>query len=134
MASYCYCESCLWQSHKDIETIIINDGSTDNTQEFIEHYANITDSIIYHTQQNKGSGIARKIGQSLAKGDFITWIDADDFLAPTAAEKLLKVAIQDNVPLVYCNAVTFSDKKLTTRTSSPHDEIHHTTFCKNPDY
>ena len=127
-------ESCLWQSHKKIEVIIVNDGSTDNTQEVIEHYSSITNTIRYHTQPNKGSGIARQVGQNLAKGDFITWIDADDFLAPMAAEQLLKIAIQDNVPLVCGNAVTFSDKTLNTRANNPHDEIHHTTFCENPDY
>lgn len=127
-------ESCLWQSYKKIEIIIVNDGSTDNTQEVIEYYSSITNTIKYHTQPNKCSGITRQVGQNIDKGDFIIWIDANDFLAPTAAEQLLKIAIQDNVPLVYGNAVTFSDKTLNTRSSNPHNEIHHTTFYESPDY
>lgn len=127
-------ESCLWQSHKNIELIIINDGSTDNTQEVIEKYSKITDRLVYYTQSNKGSGTARQIGQNLATGDFITWIDADDFLAPNAAEQMLKIAIEDNVPLVCGNAVTFSDKTLRTRAFNSYNEAHKLRFCKSPNY
>lgn len=127
-------ESCLWQTHKDIEVLIINDGSTDNTPEIAEHYTSLTNCIKYYSQSNKGSGEARQKGQTLATGDFILWLDADNFLAPTAVEQMLKTAIQDDVPLVCGNAITFSDKTLTTRAYFPYDEKHRLTFSQSPQY
>ncbi len=127
-------ESCLWQTHKNIEVIIINDGSTDDTQTIADFYVKNTQCITCHTQPNKGIGESRKKGQDLAQGDFILWLDADDFLAPTAAEKMLRLAIQDNVPFVCGNAVSFSDKTYHTHTYVPHHEAHNLTFLTSPNY
>jgi glycosyltransferase involved in cell wall biosynthesis len=70
-------ESVLNQTYKDIEIIVVDDGSTDNTREVLEPYIE-SKSINYIFQVNKGPGAARNTGIRIAKGEFIAFIDADD--------------------------------------------------------
>lgn len=127
-------ESCLWQTHSDIEVLIINDGSTDGSGTIAEQYAKL-DSRVRHIQKpNGGLGSARQMGQDEAQGDFITWLDADDFLAPTFAEKMLQTAEKDAVEMVCGNATVFSDKTFNTRRYFPHPAASRLTFSSSPDY
>jgi len=72
-------ESVLAQSWKNMEIIVINDGSTDETARIVTAYG---DRIIYHFQKNQGQGAARNTGISMAKGEFIAFLDADDLWMP----------------------------------------------------
>ncbi|MEM8828037.1 MAG: glycosyltransferase [Cyanobacteria bacterium P01_G01_bin.19] len=76
--------SVLAQTYIDYEIILINDGSTDNTNEVIEPYLN---SIRYFTQENQGVSSTRNRGIYLARGELIAFLDADDILLPTKLEK-----------------------------------------------
>jgi glycosyltransferase involved in cell wall biosynthesis len=76
-------QSCLNQTYKTIEIIVIDDGSTDNTKEIAEHYG---DRIIYIRQDNAGVSSARNRGLERAAGDFIAFLDADDYLTENAIE------------------------------------------------
>lgn len=80
--------SSIRQSIGDIEVIVINDGSTDNTDEIIKPYLN---KIKYFKQENKGLSAARNRGFRESKGDYICFLDADDILLPEKFEKQLKV-------------------------------------------
>lgn len=127
-------ESCLWQTHRDIEVLIINDGSTDGSGDIAERYVKL-DSRIRHIQKpNGGLGSARQMGQDEARGDFITWLDADDFLAPTFAEKMLQTAEKDAVEMVCGNAIVFSDKTFNTRRYFPHPPASRLAFSTSHDY
>ncbi|WP_462326522.1 glycosyltransferase family 2 protein, partial [Desulfobaculum sp.] len=108
-------ESCLAQTEPDIEVIIVNDGSSDASPQIADAYAASDDRVRVVHQENKGLGGARQAGQDAAQGEFITWLDADDFLHEKAAEDMLGVAYRDNVKMVCGNAVVFSDKTFNTR-------------------
>lgn len=127
-------ESCLWQTYKDIEILIVNDGSTDASGEIADRYARIDSRIRHISKPNGGHGSARQRGQDEAGGDFITWLDADDFLAPTFAEKMLQTAERDQVDMVCGNAIVFSDKTFNTRRYFPHPAASGLSFSSSPAY
>lgn len=86
-------ESVLNQTYKDYEILVIDDGSTDNTQEVLEPYK---EKIHYIYQPNQGAAIARNHGCRLARGEFLAFLDADDYFFP---EKLAaQIACFDDDP------------------------------------
>ena len=75
-------ESVLAQTYQDWECLIIDDGSTDNSQEVAEKYVQRDTRFQYHYQVNQGMSAARNRGLSVARGKYIQFLDADDLLAP----------------------------------------------------
>ncbi len=127
-------ESCLWQSHTDIEILVINDGSTDKSGAIADRYARLDSRVRHICQPNQGLGKARQRGQDEAHGDFITWLDADDFLSPLFAESMLAQAERDHVDMVCANATVFSDRTCNTRRYFPHPAASRLTFDGSPTY
>jgi glycosyltransferase involved in cell wall biosynthesis len=81
-------QSVLEQTYTDYEIIVVDDGSTDNTRETV---AAFSDKIIYVYQQNRGRSNARNHGISLAKGNYIAFLDSDDLFLPGKLEKQVEV-------------------------------------------
>lgn len=103
-----YIEECLNsvlnQTLEDIEIIVINDGSKDNTQAILELYGNkYSDKIKVISKQNEGQGKARNIGIDLAKGEFITFVDSDDTIDCNMLQKLYDKAKTDEADLIICD-------------------------------
>ena len=73
-------ESILVQSYQDIELIIVNDGSPDRSQEIIDKYKKLDKRIVAAYQDNKGVSTARNVGLGLAKGEYVMFIDSDDYV------------------------------------------------------
>ena len=79
-------ESAIGQTFTDLEIIVIDDGSTDNTHQVLQPYL---DKIHYIYQENQGAAIARNRACQLAKGEFLAFLDADDYFLPEKLEKQL---------------------------------------------
>ncbi len=99
-------ESVIAQTHKDIEIIVVDDGSTDNTRDVMQGYAG---RAIYIRQENAGPSKARNAGILRAKGEYIAFLDADDVWFPNKIEEQLKtLQIDSNIALIYSQAVVFN--------------------------
>lgn len=100
-------ESLVNQTFKDIEIICVNDGSQDKSLEVLQDYAEKDDRIIVINQENSGVSVARNNGLKLAKGEFITFVDSDDWVDVDFIERLY-----DAITLKKCDiAVTTAIRK-----------------------
>lgn len=104
-------ESCLNQTFKDFELIIVNDCSTDNTASIIEEYAAKDNRIVViHNAFNKKLPLSLNTGFDAAKGKHHTWTSDDNYYAPDALETMVKILEKDsNVDLVYCDYFIIND-------------------------
>lgn len=87
----CAIESVLLQSYKNYELILVNDGSKDGSLDVLYQYEAKYSCIKVLTQENAGPGVARNNGIACATGDYIFFLDADDYLPPNALERLVEV-------------------------------------------
>lgn len=94
-------ESIIEQSYSNLEIIIVNDGSTDNSSEICREYMARDNRIIFVEKENGGASTARNFGLDHATGDFISFVDSDDFIHKDYF-KILLDNIEDN-QLVFCN-------------------------------
>ena len=92
-------ESLINQSYKNIEIILINDGSKDNSLDVCKKWKKNDNRIIVHNQQYLGVSEARNKGIELAKGDFIIFLDGDDEAHPDYVQKLYNTLIQNDLDI-----------------------------------
>ncbi len=107
-----YIERCvnsvLAQDYDDFELIVVNDGSTDNTLEILKAYDEVN-SIKVITQENQGVSIARNLGISLAQGDYIIFIDSDDWVKPGYFEFCKNQLLNSDVDILLMNHILMSE-------------------------
>jgi glycosyltransferase involved in cell wall biosynthesis len=92
--------SLLEQSYKNIEIILVNDGSTDDGRIICESFAKKDDRVRVIHQKNKGLVSARKLGLANTSGDYIFNLDGDDWLDPACIDTLVNHAVLDDVDIV----------------------------------
>jgi len=82
--------SILQQTEKNIEIILADDGSTDNSPEICKKFAEKDSRILYKRKENEGLTATRNYGRKFATGDYIAFVDPDDFIEANAYEQMLK--------------------------------------------
>ena len=102
-------DSILSQTQKDFELIAINDGSSDNSAEILSQYASRDSRIIIVTQRNKGLSAARNSGLKIARGEWIMFVDSDDFIPCDAIEKFLLAADESKESVVISKEYLLDD-------------------------
>lgn len=93
-------ESIKFQTYSNIEVIIIIDGATDNSYHLAKKFCMSDDRFSVYWQENAGSGPARNAGLKKATGDYIAFVDPDDFLIPNYLEMLLNAMLVNDVDFV----------------------------------
>jgi glycosyltransferase involved in cell wall biosynthesis len=100
-------DSLVCQTLNDIEIVIVNDGSQDNSQLIIDQYYNkYSEKIIPLIKENGGLSETRNLGLKYAKGEYISFIDSDDYVEKDMCEKMYDKGIQTESDVV-CSPVTY---------------------------
>ena len=96
-------DSLLKQTYKNIEIIIVDDGSKDNSLQLIKDYANRDSRIKVYTQSNQGPSVARNTGLDNSTGKYIMFVDADDFIDKNMVTNMVEGIKDDKNTLVLCD-------------------------------
>ena len=98
--------SLVNQTLKEIEIIVVNDGSSDNSQKIIDEYVKkYPNKIKSFIKENGGQGSARNMGMEKAVGEYISFVDSDDWLDLNTLEKMYNLAKKDKSDIVICDMV-----------------------------
>ena len=104
-------QSVQASSYTNIEIILMNDGSTDDTEKISKDLAKKYNNIFYHSQKNSGPSRARNHGIKIAKGKYILPLDSDDLISKDYVAEAVKAFEGDEeVKVVYCEAEKFGEK------------------------
>ena len=95
-------DSIINQTYKNLEIILVDDGSPDNSGKMCDEYAKKDGRIKVIHKENAGVSQARNTGIDVAKGDFIAFVDSDDFLCEDMYEKLISKQAESDADLVFC--------------------------------
>ena len=108
-----YLEACLAsvisQSYPNIEIICVMDGSSDRSDEIAMRFAHEDQRVRLIHQTNQGLAVARNVGVAHSVGDFIFFLDSDDWLARDAIQNLLEIAVQNNCAVVSGSVTEFDE-------------------------
>lgn len=110
-------DSLISQTLQDIEIICVNDGSTDNSAEILSKYAETDERIKVINQANAGVSIARNTAIKVATGEFIGFVDSDDFVEKDFYEKLYNAAKSENAEVACAGIIRENEKKSKTLVS-----------------
>ena len=110
-------DSLVNQTLKDIEIIVVNDGSPDNSQTIIDEYVKkYPKKVVSVIQENGGQGAARNTGLLHATGEYIGYVDSDDYVEKNMYEELYKKAKEENADIVICgNNIVKENYELLTK-------------------
>ena len=102
-----YLAECVYsiinQTYKNIEILLMNDGSTDSSLSLCENFAKEDNRIRVINKKNTGVSDTRNKGVEMSNGKYILFVDCDDYLEKNMVEKMLDVALSNNVDVVRCN-------------------------------
>lgn len=121
--SEAYLERCILsiirQTYKNLEIILVDDGSTDSCGSICDRFAEIDNRIVVIHKKNGGLFSTRNVGIEAATGDFICFLDGDDYIDPTMYESMLSTLLTENAELVVCRyKQIFEDETVDKSTNS----------------
>ena len=119
-------DSLIAQTYSDFETLVINDGSKDKSGEIIRSYAERDKRFRYFEQENQGVSVARNKGLDNAKGEYILFLDGDDWLDSDVLERLLAAMEKNNLDCVSYNFRNIYEDRVTEE-HDKHDKDRH--YC-----
>lgn len=111
-------ESIINQTYRNLQIILIDDGSTDNSGKICDEYAKKDNRITVIHQENLGVSKARNEGLKIAKGDYIGFVDPDDFIESTMYENLISDALNNECEIAVCGVrnIEYSTKQILNET------------------
>lgn len=112
-------DSVIRQTYTNLEIILVDDGSLDSCPQICDEYASKDNRIIVIHKKNGGLSEARNAGLNICKGDFITFIDSDDWINKKYIDILLNLALKENADIAI-GENTRTDGNITVATSTPH--------------
>ena len=104
-------DSIIAQTYKNIEIIVVNDGSTDASGEICKEFAEIDHRIIYIEQENAGLSAARNTGLENMSGDYVTFVDSDDWIEQDYVETLYKKIVEYQADIAVGNYYSFNESE-----------------------
>lgn len=108
-------DSLVNQTLEEIEIIVVNDGSPDNSQKIIDKYVKKYPNIIKSfVQENGGQGSARNFGLTKANGEYIGYVDSDDFIELDMYEKMYNKAKEEDLDIVICGSYNVTEDGIKT--------------------
>lgn len=103
-------DSVLNQSLADFELICIDDGSTDGSLKILKDYEKKDGRIKVISQKNRGLGASRNVGLRMAQGEYVLFLDSDDYLRDDALENLYNMAVYHDLDLIFFKIVNFNNR------------------------
>ena len=124
-----YVERCvnslLEQTYQNLEIILINDGSTDNSGDVCCQIRDKNpEKIVYIEQENQGVSAARNAGLDVARGEYIVFIDADDWVSPIYIEKLYSAVDETNADLAACGFIEWHSEEKQIKHLHPKPQLY----------
>lgn len=105
-------ESIITQTYRDIEIIVIDDGSNDKSFEIVEKFSKKDNRIKLITQKNSGVSTSRNNGLKLASGKYIFFIDSDDWIEKNYIEILVNTSEKENLEFTFCDWYVYEKEKI----------------------
>jgi len=133
-------DSAIYQTLRDIEIICVDDGSTDHSLDIIKEYQKNDERIRIVTETNAGPAVARNNGINRARGEYLAFFDADDFLEPTFLEAMYEKAKEGSLDIVISGYDIYNSRRasFSAADEGEHNEIYAdgvvTSKNENPDY
>ena len=123
-----YIDKCLNslvnQTLQDIEIIVVNDGSPDNSQKIIDRYVrDYPDKVKSYIKENGGQGSARNFGVGLSSSDFISFVDSDDYIENDMIEKMYNVITRTKCDIVVCGSNVVDDNYNIVSQTFPNNRV-----------
>lgn len=112
-------QSLISQTYKELQIILVDDESKDNSGRICDEYANKDKRITVIHQKHKGASVARNAGLYIANGDYIGFVDADDWCDPTFCEVLLNSILQNGTDVARCNYREIHVDRISPRITEP---------------
>ena len=131
-----YFETVLGQTYVNLQVVLIDDGSKDNTWAVMQEYAAMDSRVEVYHQENQGVSATRNNLLDKVKGDYVLFVDSDDWIELDMVEYLVKVAIEHNTKFVMCEMMVDDSKprmpdseiKILSQEQAVHDFLRHEYF------